>query len=124
MNPAKGGPGLPPAPVCGAKDHRAAKKYVHTLEEALLQEGWSANQRRYLKLQLLKWKHRAMGMDPYFERRGNIGGSPSAPAPSQQMIVMERWRRDHLRKEREHRAALERPKTIRAEEKEEDREER
>lgn len=123
MNPAKGGDPLPPAPVCGAKDHRAAKKYVYTLEEALLQEGWSKNQRTYLKRLLMQWKLRAAGMDAYFERRGNVPGHPDAPPPTSQDLTAERWRRDAKRKEAEFRAALERPRTIRAEEKAEDLEE-
>lgn len=124
MIPAKGGPPLDDPPVCGAGERWYAERHVLKIEAALDQEGWSRNQRRYLKLQWKVWTMRAMGMDEQFERRGTIGGHPDGKAPSRQAIVVEGWRRAARQKEREFARALSEPARIRAEEVEDDKQER
>lgn len=123
MTPDRGGKPLPPAPVCLAGEVRKAKAYVATIDDALGQEGWAPGQRAYLKQLRAKWVVRALGMDDYFMRRGNIPGSASSPPPTHHDLVMQRWRLDAQRKDREERRGKAAAAKIRAEEKQDDKNE-
>lgn len=116
MTPDRGGTPLPDAPTCGAGDTHAAQTYVRTLQEALDQDGWSQNQRRTIRARLTKWQVRAAGLDPFFNRRGNIPGNPDGPPPTQTEITVTRWRRQHQSRNRDHAKSLSAKAKLKAEE--------
>lgn len=122
MVPDRGGPALPEAPVCGARDYLQAKLYVETLTRALDQDGWSRNQRKVIRQKLQSWRMKAAGMDEFFNRRGNIPGNPDGPPPTTQEIITTRWRREHAAKARDRAKALSAKEKLKAEEVQQDKE--
>jgi hypothetical protein len=122
MTPDRGGPSLPDAPTCGAGDLHSAHAYLLVLEAALDQDGWSQGQRREIRRRMLKWKVRALGVDDYYNRRGNIPGSPDGPPPTQAEITVTRWHRAHRAQLRTHAKAMSAKEKLKAEEVKEDKE--
>ncbi len=120
MTPDRGGPSLPDAPTCGAGDLSSARQYLEVLTKALEQDGWSQGQRREIRRRMLKWRVRTLGVDEYFNRRGNIPGNPDGPPPTQAEITVTRWRRTHAAKLRSHAKALSAKEKLQAEEVKED----
>ena len=121
MTPAFGGPPLPAAPILFPADHAGARQYLYRIDKALDQDGWSKNQRRYLKTLRIKWAYRAQGLDANFERRGDVGGNPEAPPPTARDVVIARWRQAHLIEKQAQDRGRTAFKRIRDQEKNEDR---
>ena len=92
MIPKFGGPELRLAPICLPKEHYKAKAYLAQIETALLADGWSSGQRRYLRVLHLKWLYRAEGRDPHFEEYGTFGRLPGAPPPTITDLIIARKR--------------------------------
>ena len=93
MQPKRGGPPLPPSPLCLPGEHAKATAYLAALERALAQPGWSKSQRQYIRARLRHWTLRAEGRDPHFEKFGTFSRWYGSPPPTPQDMVVVQWRR-------------------------------
>lgn len=67
-----------PPPECGPSDHATALGYLHKIEAAIVQGGWSPWENIRLKKLAIKWSRRAFGRDPRFDAVGTREGRLSA----------------------------------------------
>lgn len=93
MIPKKGGTPLPPSPICLPREHGKAQAYATLLQEALLQSGWSANQRKAIRIKYRLWAFRAEGRDPHFEKYGSFPRAPGSAPPTTSDATVAAWRR-------------------------------
>ena len=93
MQPKRGGPPLPPPPLCLPGEHAKALAYVAALEQALTHHGRSQSQRAYIRTRLRHWLLRSEGRDAYFEKFGTFTRWFGSPPPTPQDMVVAHWRR-------------------------------
>jgi hypothetical protein len=78
-----------------------ARNYVVHIQECLddPKRHWAPGQRKWLRELLMRWTHRAHGMDAHFERFGTFHRHPTGDAPTESDRVIERMRRRAMEQE-------------------------
>lgn len=63
-----------PAPNCGPGDYALALAFLHKIEAAIVQGGWTPYETNRLKKMQKRWARRAFGKDPRFDLVGTRDG--------------------------------------------------